>query len=122
MDWIAYDVVSQLLGFVNPIVQAILLVFAVMFWIGTLFLAVYAIYYFLGATPGMRGRALESMINWAEAYIKWIIGVYIILWLVISAMSLLASASGGSFSISLGTVLNDLVIKPIVNAFHYIYS
>ena len=119
---IAYDVVTQVLGFVDPIIQAILFVFALMFWVGTLFIAVYAVYYFLGATPSMRGRALESMINWAEAYIKWIIGVYIILWLVISAMSLLATASGGSFSISLGTVLNDLVIKPIVNAFHYIYS
>ena len=118
----ASSVVSQLLGFVNPIVQGILTIFAIAFWIGTIFLAIYAIYYFMGATPGMRGRALEAMIGWVEAYLKWIVGVYIILWIVITAMSLLASASGGSFSVSLGTVLNDLVIKPIVNAFHYIYG
>lgn len=116
------QIINQVLGVAKPVMTAMLDVFAIMFWLSFAVLMVWVSYRVLGVNPGMRSWALGQIIDWAVNHVTWFLAVYIALWLVITALSLVASAAGVSLPISLGTVLYDFVIKPIVTMFSSLVS
>ncbi|WP_054844611.1 hypothetical protein [Vulcanisaeta souniana] len=117
-------VISQLLSMINPVVNALLFLFALAFWLSFIGLLLYAMRYFLGATPGMRGgRALEAIVDWVEGgNAKVILAVFAVVWIIYFILLYLATQAGASLGFTAWDLFRDLFIQPIITMFHYVFT
>ncbi|WP_446751734.1 hypothetical protein [Vulcanisaeta sp. JCM 16161] len=121
---------QQLIGpntWLGDVINGLVYAYALAFWAFLFLLLVPLIRYFLGATPGMRSRALEEFIDRVTENIKAVLGIFIalvIIVFVIWGMANYAGVSTGypSQAALLLAIIRDLLLQPIFNMAHAIFG
>ena len=109
----------QVAGTIHGIATGILTVFGILFWFDVIILVINFVESRINPTPGGRASALSAMVERAKGFLWGILGAYLAIFFIVTAINYASSTVGGG-SVSFANVFMYFFIDPIINGFHWL--
>ena len=111
-------IVGSAVGFITPIVDAVIAVLGIAFWVSLVFLVYYAIEAYAHPTPFGRSARLAAIYDHVKAVVWSIVAIY----LAVAFIAFAVNKASGSNVISVSQLFYFVFVEPVVKGFSLLFG